>query len=77
MEELLVNFYIHKSIPGKQNVSVERILNSFKLGKFRDVIDRAREYYCYGDFESYDIIKHKLIAVTLAVLLYRLEQVPC
>src|SRR5690606_25148876 len=64
--ESQINYFKYKRTPGKENLTVFNILNSFRTTKFKEVIERGRGYYRAGDFESYDLLKGQLIGVTIS-----------
>lgn len=66
MKEIWIDFFRGKRIPGEKHVSVSRVLNSFRSGKFRNEIEEARKYYAEGDMESYNLLKGRLIAITFS-----------
>ena len=66
MAEIWIDYFEFKRKPGPKHVSLDRVLDSFKLGKFKEEINAARKAYVDGDIEKYNILKGRLIAVTFS-----------
>lgn len=66
MKQSLVNYFKGKKYPGDKNVSIYSILNAIKSNKFKEQIECGRSYYRTGDFESYQVLKGGLIAITFS-----------
>lgn len=66
MKESKVNYFKGKKRPGPELIIIYFILKAFKSEKFKVAIEEMRAFYREGDYETYQVLKGKLAAITFS-----------
>lgn len=66
MKDSQISYFKYKKTPGHKTLTIFKILNTFGTNKFKDYIEQGRFFYQQKNFESYNLLKGKLIAVTFS-----------